>query len=263
MPDLELELSHLGAAIDWPATPQLSSRVAERLTIRPAPRLAWLAWPARPRLAVVASAILIIVATLLAYTPSRDAIAGWVDLHVLVQRVEHPPTPSPLPSGPLGERLGLGAPTTMEAAQVAVSWQVLVPSSLGPPDEVYLQPPPTGPAFGEVTLVYASRPGIPVSGQTGVSVLITEARGTVDQNFFGKVIGPQATYEQVTVAGHQGFWVTGSPHDFFFVDGSGNVRSETMRLATNTLVFDDGGTIVRIEGDLTLAQATAIATSMG
>jgi hypothetical protein len=137
-----------------------------------------------------------------------------------------------------------------------------VPSNLGQPDEVYLQLPPLGPPQGEVTLVYSARPGIPTSGQTGVAVLITEARGAVNADFFGKVLGPGATIEPVTVAGHQGYWISGTPHEFFLIDSDGNTRDETLRLATNTLLIDDGGTIVRIEGDLTKAQALQIADSL-
>ncbi|HXM71850.1 MAG TPA: hypothetical protein VN940_01345, partial [Candidatus Dormibacteraeota bacterium] len=116
---------------------------------------------------------------------------------------------------------------------------------------------------GEVTLVYSTRPGIPVAGQTGVAVLVTEARGAVNSNFFGKMIGTEATIEPVTVSGHQGYWVAGSPHVFIFLDANGNFRDETMRLATNTLILDEGGTVVRIEGNLTKAQALEIATSLG
>jgi hypothetical protein len=36
-----------------------------------------------------------------------------------------------------------------------------------------------------------------------------------------------------------------------------------MRLATNTLILDQGGTVVRIEGNLTKAQAMEIAASLG
>jgi hypothetical protein len=143
-----------------------------------------------------------------------------------------------------------------------VSWTITVPKSLGNPDEVYLQQPPTGPSQGEVTLVYSARPGIPVSGQTGVSVLITEARGAVDKNFFGKMLGADTTLQEVTVNGHPGYWIAGKPHAFVFIDSSGQTRYETMRLATNTLIFDNGGTVVRIEGDLTKAQALEIARSL-
>jgi hypothetical protein len=208
--------------------------------------------------------VIIAAAALLAYTPSRDAIASWVNLHVLVKVVPaSPPKPSPLPPGPLGKRLGLGNQTTLASAQSQVPWHIVIPASLGSPDEVYLQPPPAGPSLGEVSLVYAARPGIPVSGQTGVSVLITEARGAVNKDFFGKMIGPGTTLEEVTVAGHHGYWVSGQPHVFFFIDAAGSFRDETMRLATNTLILDDRGTIVRIEGDLTRDQAFQIAASLG
>jgi hypothetical protein len=266
MPDLEQRLADLGAAIDWPATPELATRVVAHLPTvwggRAAKRPAWGWSPTRNHWALAAAAALLVAAGLFAYTPSRDAIASWVNLHVFIQRVQHQPTPPPLPSGPIGTRLGLGNPTTLDAALHAVGWAISVPPSLGAPDEVYLQQPPDGPAQGEVTLVYGSRPGIPVSGQTGVSLLVTEARGQVATDFFGKMLGPDATLEQVTVAGHQGYWIAGKPHIFFFLDADGNVRNETMRLATNTLIFDDNGTIIRIEGDLTKAQALQMYTSM-
>jgi hypothetical protein len=158
--------------------------------------------------------------------------------------------------------LGLGGRVTLTDAQKQIAWRIGVPSSLGPPDEVYLQPPPDAPALGEVTLVYSTRAGIPIAGQTGVSVLVTEARGTVDQNFFGKMLGPDTVPEAVTVNGHQGYWIAGPFNEFFFNDANGNFRNETVRLAANTLILDDGGTIVRIEGNLTKAQAVEIAASL-
>jgi hypothetical protein len=206
--------------------------------------------------------VIVIIAALLAYTPTRTAIADWVNLHTSIKFTTSVPTPTPLPPGPLGQRLGLGTPTTLAAARSGVTWQVLLPGSLGQPDEVYLQNPPDGPSQGEVTLVYASRPGIPVSGDTGVSVLVTEARGSVNENFFGKTVGPGVTIEPVTADGHQGWWISGQPHTFFFDDGTGNPRFETLRLATNTLIIDEGGTIVRIEGDLTRQQALDLAASL-
>jgi hypothetical protein len=47
-----------------------------------------------------------------------------------------------------------------------------------------------------------------------------------------------------------------------FIDAAGNFRDETMRLAANTLILDDRGTIIRIEGDLTKDQAVQIARSL-
>jgi hypothetical protein len=264
MTDLEHRLAALATEIDWPGTPELSSRVTARLT-EPARRVrpAWSRPSAGRRWALAAAAMILAAAALVAYSPSREAIAGWLNLHTIFQRVTHLATPSPQPSGPLGTRLGLGRQTTLDQARRQVAWQVAVPSSLGAPDEVYLQDPPDGPPEGEVTLVYKARPGIPVASQTGVAVLVTEARGAVDQNFFGKMLGPDTTIEPVTVSGHDGWWISGAPHVFFFTDSGGNFRSETLRLATNTLLLDDGETVIRIEGNLTKAQVLEIAASLG
>ena len=258
MPELEQQLSALAAQIDWPATPNLAPAVRSRITAPVVLRAPWY----QSRWALAAAAVIIALAALVAYQPSREAIASWVNVHLFVQRVHVVPTPSPLPPGPLGERLGLGNQTTLAEAQKQVSWHVMVPSKLGEPDEVYLQLPPDGAVKGEVTLVYATRPGIPVAGETGVSVLVTEATGAIDSNFFGKMLGPGTTFEEVTVAGHRGYWIAGSPHQFFFIDSQGKARYETLRLATNTLLLDWGGTVVRIEGKLTKAQALEIAASL-
>jgi hypothetical protein len=256
--DLEQRLSVLVAEIDWPATPDLAGRVRARITAPAIVRRPWF----QSRWALAAVAVLLVVATLVAYTPTRVAIANWINVHTIFTRVTELPTPSPQPSGPLGKRLGLGNPTTLDQAQSKVTWHILVPASLGQPDEIYLQFPPDGPPQGEVTLVYKSRPGLKTSGQTGVAVLITEANGKVDAQMFGKMLGNGTNMEVVIVNGHQGYWISGQPHVFFFIDANGHFRDETLRLATNTLLIDDNGTVIRIEGDLTKAQALEIASSL-
>jgi len=254
--ELEAMLSELAGRIDWPATPQLKVVIPHRaavLPLRPHFQARW---------AMAAVAVLVILATLLAYTPTRTAIADWLNLHINIRRTSALPTPSPLPSGTLGSNLGLGTHTTLNGAQANVKWHVLVPGQLGPPDAVYLQLPPDGPSGGEVSLVYASSPGTPVSTETGVAVLVTEARGRVNEQFFGKMLNDATTIEQVTVNGHPGWWISGQPHDFVFIASDGSARYETLRLATNTLVIDDAGTIVRIEGHMTKAQALKIAGTL-
>ncbi len=252
--DIEARLTAMTAAIDWPATPNLGPAVTRRIATTPH-------WYER-RWVMAAAAVLVIAALLVAYTPTRDAIADFLNLHTTITRTNVLPSPSPLPAGPLGRRLGLGDRVTLATAQAKVNWVIVIPSSLGDPDEVYLQGPQTGPPEGEVTLVYGSRPGIPVSAETSVSVLITEARGSVDQVFFGKGLGQGTTIEDVTVKGHAGWWISGQPHSFYFVGTDGQGRMETLRLATNTLILDADGTIVRIEGDLTRQQALDLAASL-
>ncbi|MDQ6879300.1 MAG: hypothetical protein M3082_16720 [Candidatus Dormibacteraeota bacterium] len=255
---LEQQLAGLTRNLEWPATPNLGPAITQRIGQHVAPRRPWF----ESRWAMAAAVVILATAALLAYSPSRDAIANWFNLHTRIQQVPRLATPSPAPPGPLGTRLGLGSQTTLSSASIAVAWHVLAPSNLGQPDEVYLQLPTLGPPQGEVTLVYAARTGIPTSGQTGVGVLITEARGAVNTDFFGKTLGPDATLQEVTIAGHHGYWIAGQPHVFFLIDSNGNTRDETLRLATNTLLIDFEGTIVRVEGDLTKAQALEIASSL-
>ncbi len=258
MPDLEQQLQDLATAIEWPATPQLRPRLLSTRGEARGRATRWGLW-GRP-LAVAVAALLIVAVALVAYPPSRTAIANWVNLHVGILRVENPPTPSPLPSGILGDQLGLGLPYPLADAQRQVSWKITVPSDLGQPDAVYLKYPPT---LKQVTLVYAQRADIPVSGLTGVSVLVSEARGSINEQFFGKILGPDTTLEEVSVGGRAGYWISGHPHNFVFTDADGQPFFDEMRLATNTLIYDRGdGTIVRIEADTTKERAIQIALSM-
>ncbi len=254
MADLEAMLGALAGAVVWPTSPDLRAPVRRAILLRPH-------WHER-RWALAAVAVLAIAGLLLAYTPTRTAIADFVNLHSRLTHTSTLPTPSPRPAGPIGTRLGLGSPTTLAAARADVTWPVLVPASLPPPDEVYVQTTADAPSGGEVTLVYGPGTRLPVAGETGASVLVTEARGRADQEFFGKIIASGTSVTPVTVAGNDGWWISGAPHEFFFVDATGQVRAETLRLATNTLVLNIGGTVVRIEGNLTEHQAEQIAASL-
>jgi hypothetical protein len=243
--ELEQRLTELGSSIAWPATPSLQ-------VVRPLSRRVLSRW------VVAAAATFLVITALLAYTPTRDAIAGFINLHTTINRVPALHTPSPRP----GQSLGLGTPTTISQAQSTLTWHIKVPEPLGQPDAVYVALPPEGPAGGEVTLVYTASAGIKPSGKTGVSVLVTEAKGSVNEQFFGKTIGPGTTIDPVEVNGHAGWWIAGEPHVFAFTDSNGNPYFDTLRLATNTLLIDDNGTVVRIEGDMTEAQARQLAGSI-
>jgi len=254
VPDLEQQLTELGSAIAWPRTPDMRISLPTRQA-----RLGWGAPILNTRLAFAAVAVLLILATVLAYTPSRDAIAAWINLHVGITKVQQLPTTSPLPSGTLGSELGLGLPTTLEQAQRQVRWKITVPTALGQPDAVYLRILPEG---GEVSLVYGHVDDIPVAGETGIAVLVTEVQGQVRRDFFQKMIGPDTTIEDVVVNGHAGYWISGNPHIFMFQDATGQPFPDTLRLATNTLIFADGGTITRIEAYTTKERAIQIAGSL-
>ena len=51
-----------------------------------------------------------------------------------------------------------------------------------------------------LSFLYRTRPGIAESSQAGVAAIVTEFGGaTIDGQFFGKVVSPDTTVENVTV----------------------------------------------------------------
>ena len=254
MAELEERLNELGRYLDYPHAAGLAATVGRRLR-EPARRRSRFT---RVLLAAAAIAALALAA-LIAFPPSRDAIAGFLGLRgVIVERVPTRPSASAT-SGPLGQRLQLGSEVTLAQARAAVSYRLLVPGSLGDPDQVYLLNPPSRQA---VALVYLPRAGLPASVGTGVGLLLIEFPGKLESPFMEKMLGPDATLEQVSVNGQRGFWVSGSPHGFLYLAPNGEVLDDTYRLAGNTLIWNQGALLIRIEADVSKERALGIAASV-
>lgn len=257
MADLETRLLALGRELDFPATPDFVQAVRARSSTdraRSRPR------PWRIALAA-AAAIAVTVGALVAIPSTRDAIAGFFHLKGLViQRVQTNPTPTPSRGkSSIGERLDLGEQVTLDHAQASLPYPIIIPQALGTPDLVYLLAPPSTEA---VALVYLPRPTLREAAQTGVGALVIEFRGQVQPDLFGKMLGPDATLENVTVNNQPGYWIGGAPHGFFFIDPQGATREDTFRLAGNTLIWDQGGLTIRIESGLGKAEVVQLAASM-
>jgi hypothetical protein len=261
--DLGRRLRDLGTHLAVPQTPPLVEAVRMRIAAWQAPvppaRVGW-----RRRPAILVATLAALAAVLLGSVPTtRNAIAGWLGLRgVTIQQVPTPPTTTTRPTTsplPIGIRLGLGTPSTLADVRTHVSFAVVVPATLGAPDQVYLREPPVG---GAVSLVYLPRAGLPPAAGTGVGLLVTEFRGDLASEFIGKFLGPGTTAEPVTVSGGAGWWISGAPHTLLYRDANGETVEETVRLAGPTLVWERGNVTLRIEGSLTKAQAMAIARSM-
>jgi hypothetical protein len=165
------------------------------------------------------------------------------------------PTPAPLPS------LGLGRPVDRTQADAALGRHVLLPTlpELGPPGGIYLldEPPRL-----QASITFGPRPGFPAGPGTTVAILVTEFGGSLEQGYLQKGIGPGSAVEPLTVGGHRGFWISGTPHDLFYVRPDGSVDTDSIRLAGNVLAWSDGELTFRIEGAADLATALRIADSM-
>jgi hypothetical protein len=229
------------------------------------------------RVSTVAAGLLVVcaaIATLVA--PVRSAVADLLGVDgVRITRASHLPVTTAGPSTPPASAatptttapadpvaaLHLGTPTTLAAAARLVGFTMRLPTTPGyaRPDAVLVGTPPVG---GMVSMVYLADPVRPVVAGTGVAGLLSEFRGHLDPGFFQKLVGPGTSVDSVSVAGAAGFWLSGAPHQFFYVRPDGTVDTETLRLATNTLLWSAGGITYRFESALPKSAAVAVAASM-
>jgi hypothetical protein len=161
-----------------------------------------------------------------------------------------PPLPA-LNLADLGPRVA-----SAQAAGRRAGFDVVTPRALGPPDAVHVS------ADGVVSLAYKARPGLPRERLTGLGLLVTElhARGLPD--YFAKTAGPHTRVEPVRVAGARGAFLSGEPHGLLIEQDNGRIRDLPSRLAGNTLVFERGDLVIRLEGRFGRRAALAIAASL-
>jgi len=243
MTPLEHELSVLAAGL-FPETPELAPGVLARLDAAPAPRrrTPWV----RAAIALAAVALVAILAVL-AVPPARSTVLHWFGIGgVTVQRVER------LPAVPAGGVVQVGVEVPLAEAQGRVPFRILrLPEgSVAGPESIRVGRF----AVEEVTFVYGSprRPRL----------LLTEADGSLDVRFAGKLAGAGTRIERLTVGGRPALWIEGAPHQFFFVGPGGSVVPGTLRLARNTLIWQRDGVVLRLEGQLTKAEALRLAASV-
>ncbi len=245
MTELERALVRLGDELAYPATPEVSARVLDRLAAPPPRR--------RRRALVLAFAVLVLaVAAAMAVPQARTAILEFFRLRgATVERVETlPPVPSRT-----AEILDLGRRTAPEEID-----GVLVPSVLGAPDAAYVATEPYG---RRVTLVYSPSTGVPESPFTGVGILVTQFAGEADEAFLRKLADAGTGIERVQVGPYGGLWLEGGPHVVTVVgESEDELYEDRGRLAGNTLLLDRGDVLVRIEGRLDRERALEIAESL-
>ena len=89
-----------------------------------------------------------------------------------------------------------------------------------------------------------------------------ELRGGVWDGFVKKVGSTGTRVEQVTVDGERGLFVSGDQHFVMFLDANGAVADERTYLAGTVLLWNRGQLLLRLEGDLTRAEALELAESV-
>jgi hypothetical protein len=242
MPELELALRDLGAGLDWPAEPDLAPAVAARIRQAPVRRRP----VARRTLVIAFAALAVALGAVFAVPQTRAAILEFFHLRgVTIQRVPTLPTVSVQPGlgGFLGERVSL------DEARRKASFRVVVPKALGEPDAVYFQQSPPG---GMVSFLYGP--------EEHPRALFTEFAATVDEVIFKKV-APGTAIHSVSIDGERGYWLEGA-HFFQYFDRTGVLQTEQVRLAGNVLLWELGTRTLRLEADVSEAEALRIAHSV-
>lgn len=244
---LDARLAELATEIAFPATPPLAFLVAERLANPP--RRFGLRRPISRGVALAIAATLLVV-----------GIAAAVGIALGGLRLTFGPASfSPLPSILAGPELGES--TSLSEARGRVGFSLRVPSlpDLGKPDLVYVAVPPAG---GAVTLLYGERTGFPADPTTRIGLIITQFRADIGPEVFEKLINSGAVVSAARIHGLDAWWVSGGEHFFFYRDANGRVVDTTLRLAGDTLIWEEGGVTHRVEGAPSLAAAIRVAESL-
>jgi hypothetical protein len=103
---------------------------------------------------------------------------------------------------------------------------------------------------------------LPADPDYGVGLLLSEFRGHVDDGYYQKTLSSSAQVTPVTVNGHSGYWISGAPHFFYYVDPSGKAVDDTHRIVGDTLIWSDGEVTYRLESQLPMAAAIRLAESL-
>jgi hypothetical protein len=202
-------------------------RTRDRFSIQPRGR----------RVIVVALAILLIGATIAAGT---KLVIGAIE----IRETDAPSdTTTALPeTGP-----NLGRPTTFDAAGAAVGFDVLMPAALGEPDGVFIDDDAS-----HVSLTWLPDERLSRIPGTPWGAILMEFGGDDVQAMKTAAIDGA---EWVDEGGIRGYWLD-EPHTLQLADGT------LFRVHGNVLLFQSGGTTLRLESGLDKAAAIRLAASM-
>jgi hypothetical protein len=227
MNELERRLHELGGEIVYPATPAFELELTARPRLR------------RPL--VLALAILVAaLAGVLALSPgARSAFLEIFRIRgATVERVDTLPDVR-------AQRLDFGERVSRETAERRAGFELL---DLGTePDGIFIRPD------GLASVVYGD-PARP-------RLVLSQARGSIYEGLIKKTGGLGITIEEVTVDGEPGLFVDGPEHFVMFRNEHGSISDERTYLAGTVLLWNRGDLLLRLEGDLTKAEAVRLAES--
>jgi hypothetical protein len=225
---LEQRLQRLGQELEYPPEPNLAPAVLAQLDRRPFP------WRA---VAIAVVVFAMAVGAAFAVPQARTTILKWFHLRgVTVERVETLP-----PAEERSQAGGLGRPLSRDEAERAVGFQLALPPGTSPRRLYVLDG-----ALASVVLLSEGRP-----------LLLSEYRAA-DFSMLKKSATGKTVIEVVRVNGEPGLWLEGGPHTLTYFNRRGEFRERTIVIHGNVLLWIYGDLTLRLEGELTKAQALDI-----
>ncbi|MCK9487113.1 MAG: hypothetical protein M0R73_10535 [Dehalococcoidia bacterium] len=260
---LDALLRETASRVAYPEPRNMRARVLAAVAddARPVRTASGLAW--RPALAAAVLAAVVVLATLLALPGTRTAVGEFFGI-VPGQRIElvtATPTPtaaaspgatgtlspsvSPTPSSsPTFSLSGVATVVTVEQAEALLPYPLAIPEGAGEPQEVWAI------QWGGQALIVMSFADLD----------LWQTRGG---GYFGKSLPEDVALEQLLVNGRPAWWVGRVDHLTSFHDAGGNeVLGSRRTVDRNALIWQGEATYYRIETELPLDQALAIAESL-
>jgi hypothetical protein len=183
--------------------------------------------------------LLAVLAAVLSFSPgARSAFREIFGIRgATVERVEDLPELD-------ARKLDLGQQVSREEAERRVGFELV---DLGEPDGIYVRGRAASVVYGP-----AENPRL----------VLTQVHGRVWDGFVKKVGSSGTRVDEVTVNGEPGLFVSGDEHFVMYIDGSDAVTGEQTYLAGTVLLWNRGSLLLRLEGDLTRAEALELADSV-
>jgi len=244
---VEAVLRDVAAGATWPPTPDLRAAVVARIGregIRPAAGAA-------PRPALRLGRALALAALALLLLAGAAAALGYRLPGLDILFVERLP--------PAGTGLDLGTAVPIDQAIAVDQPRVLVPATLPRSDTAFEL------GTGDrriVTLAYRADPGEPTLAGSDLELTVMAVPGVIDEGLVRKLLGPGTTMEPVSIDGSPGWWIAGAPHEIIIIRPDTTAGVLSSALAGDTLVFNRGGTLYRLESAMGRDATIAVAESM-
>ena len=199
-------------------------------------------------------AVAVIVGSVMVLPGPRGAVARWFGFDSVRIQPSQVPTTTAVGGGSMPD---LGAAVSAADAKRVSGLPLPTPPVLGEPTSIHVLDTE---AIVQVVAVYPPGSTLPRSPVSEVGALVSVFAAHLEEGYFGKFVDEATKMDVFTIDGTAAIWLEGAPHQVAVVVDD-DVLVDTLRLATNTLLWERDGIVLRIEADISRDEAARIAVS--